>query len=69
MTLSKQFNPNSYEAKRIRKEIKNILKEKETINYTIESIRSDIKTYINDKNRFANLYRTKRKIKENLNGN
>ena len=56
MQHSKQFNPHSYEAKRLRKEIKNIEKE--------------IKEYIDDKEKMAEFYRTKIKIKEGQkNGN
>ena len=66
---SKQFNTNSYEAKRIRKEIKNLQKEIYQINCSIDLIKQRLKQYINDKDKMANLYRTKQKIKESNNDN
>ena len=70
MQHSKQFNPHSYEAKRLRKEIKNIEKEINEISCSVENIKTRIKEYINDKEKMAEFYRTKIKIKEGQeNGN
>ena len=65
MDHSKQFNPNSYEAKRIRKEIKNLEKEINQVNCSIALIHKQLKEYINDKDKMAKWYRNKQKIKEN----
>ena len=59
-----EFNPHSYEAKRLRKEIKNIEKEINEISCSIENIKIRIKEYIDDKEKMAEFYRTKMKIKE-----
>ena len=64
MQHSKHFNPHSYEAKRLRKEIKNIEKEINEISCSIENIKIRIKEYIDDKEKMAEFYRTKMKIKE-----
>lgn len=70
MCHSKKFNPYSYEAKRLRKEIKNIQKEINKTSCSIENIKIRTKEYINDKDKMAQLYRTKNKIKEGqFNGN
>ena len=70
MQHSKQFNPHSYEAKRLRKEIKNIEKEINEISCSIENIKIRIKEYIDNKEKMAEFYRTKIKIKEGQeNGN
>ena len=65
MSHSTHFNPHSYEAKRLRKEIKNIEKEINKTSCAIENIKIRLKDYINDKDKIAQLYRTKLKIKEN----
>lgn len=65
MNHSKQFNPYSYEAKRIRKEIKNLEKEINQINCSIALIHNQLREYINDKDKMAKWYRNKQKIKEN----
>lgn len=65
MEHSKHFNKHSYEAKRIRKEIKNLQKSINDINCIIENRRLDLKNYIEAKDKFAQMYRMKNKIKEN----
>ena len=47
MKESKKFNPNSYEAKRLIKEIKNYKKEIANLNDQIEATKSYLKDYIN----------------------
>lgn len=70
MSHSKKFNEHSYEAKRLRKEIKNIQKKINETSCSIENIKLKNKEYINDKDKMAQLYRTKKKIKEGqFNGN
>ena len=64
MSHSKQFNPYSYEAKRLRKEIKNIEQEINKVSCSIENIKLRTKEYIDDKEKMADFYRTKLKIKE-----
>ena len=64
MCHSKYFNPNSYEAKRLRKEIKNIEQEINKISCSIENIKIKNKEYIDNKEKMAHFYRTKIKIKE-----
>ena len=67
MNHSSNFNVNSYEAKRIRKEIKNLEKEIAQTNCSIGLIRQRLKEYIDNKDKISNMYRTKKKIKENYN--
>lgn len=67
MVHSKHFNPTSYEAKRIKKEIKNINNQIIKINCTIENIKLDLREYINTKDKMYGMYRIKNKIKENNN--
>ena len=64
MCHSKQFNPHSYEAKRLRKEIKNIEKEINKTSCSIENVKLRLKEYVDDKDKMAEFYRTKNKIKE-----
>ena len=64
MCHSTHFNPHSYEAKRLRKEIKNIEKEINKVSTSIENIKLRLKEYIDDKDKMAQFYRNKIKIKE-----
>ena len=64
MCHSTHFNPHSYEAKRLRKEIKNIEKEIKKTSISIENAKLHLKEYIDNKNKMAEYYRTKNKIKE-----
>ena len=64
MDHSNRFNPSSYEATRLRKEIKNKEKEINKINCKIEQLRKYLKEYIDDKDKMANYYRTKNKIQD-----
>lgn len=59
MCHSNEFNQHSYEAKRIRKEIKNREKEINEINCKIENARIAVKEYIDDKDKMAKYYRSK----------
>lgn len=46
MTISKKYNPDSYEAKRLNKEIKNLQKEIEETEKMKEALEKDLTTYI-----------------------
>lgn len=59
MCRSNKFNQHSYEARRIRKEIKNREKEINEINCKIENARIAVKEYIDDKDKMAKYYRSK----------
>lgn len=49
MINSKQYNPNSYEAKRIKKELKNLKDDLYMINTIIEDEQASLKTYLDAK--------------------
>lgn len=49
MINSKQYNPNSYEAKRIKKELKNLKDDLYMINTIIEDEQTSLKTYLDAK--------------------
>ena len=49
MTQSKKYNPNSYEAKRLNREIKNVKKDIAEINEAIKASKKNLKEYIDIK--------------------
>ena len=63
MIQSRNFNQHSYEAKRIRKEIKNLKNEIQKTNNLIINIQTHLKDYIDYKDKFNQLYNTKNRIK------
>lgn len=62
MDHSKKFNVHSYEARRLRKEIKNKEKEINEISCRIENIKLTLKEYLNNKEKMAQYYRAKKKV-------
>ena len=64
MCHSTHFNPHSYEAKRLRKEIKNLEQEINKVSCSIENTKIRLKEYIDNKDKMAQFYRNKIKIKE-----
>lgn len=51
MLHSKQYNPNSYEAKRLKKELAHLLDELEENKQSITSIQTTLNTYISEKDK------------------
>ena len=57
MRHSKQYNPNSYEAKRLKKELAHLMDEYEENKQLIAELRKNLKTYIDEKDAFHNKLR------------
>lgn len=65
METSHRFNPKSFEAKQLYREIKEYQKAQEVAKETIASIKAELKQYIDDKDKAAQLYRIRQKKAEN----
>ena len=65
MATSHRFNPKSFEAKQLYREIKEYQKAQEVAKETIASIKAELKQYINDKDKAAQLYRIRQQKAEN----
>lgn len=59
METSYRFNPKSFEAKQLYREIKEFQKAQQVAKETIASIKAELKQYIDDKDKAAQLYRLK----------
>lgn len=64
METSYRFNPKSFEAKQLYREIKEFQKAQQVAKETIASIKAELKQYIDDKDKAAQLYRLKQQRAE-----
>ena len=60
MSMSPQFNPNSYEAKRIYQELQNAEHDLHLIRLQIQALRDELRTYIQNKDKSYKVIRANR---------